>query len=186
MITYNLTPWADAPESVGIMEFVENTFKIPWTQVANTPRKEAFLSLMPASYTYDSRLGPKTYQSTPMTEGIRKLMEWLNYEYKTDYNVCFCNYYQDEKDFLGWHADDSPGMNLNHPIAVVSFGAERYIYWKELHQKGKLPDYQKVLLESGSLFIMPAHFQRFFLHKIPKHDRPCGPRVSLTFRNFQP
>jgi len=35
------------------------------------------------------------------------------------------------------------------------------------------------------LFIMPPGYQDNFYHKIPKHDRPCGWRISLTFRSFK-
>jgi hypothetical protein len=32
---------------------------------------------------------------------------------------------------------------------------------------------------------MPAGFQIDNLHKIPKNDKPCGGRISLTFRKFK-
>ena len=76
-------------------------------------------------------------------------------------------------------------MDQTHPIAVVSFGAERDIWVKEFNTKGNIPDDDKYLLENGSLFIMPAGFQQKYLHRIPKHNRPCGPRISLTFRKHK-
>jgi alkylated DNA repair dioxygenase AlkB len=50
--------------------------------------------------------------------------------------------------------------------------------------KGDIPDEDKFLLENGSLFIMPAGYQKDHVHKIPKHDRVCGGRISLTFRKY--
>ena len=75
-------------------------------------------------------------------------------------------------------------MDLDHPIAVVSLGAEREIWWKDKHFKGTIPQENRQLLKNGSLFIMPAGFQNDHLHKIPRCDRPCGIRISLTFRYF--
>lgn len=49
---------------------------------------------------------------------------------------------------------------------------------------GKQPMDQLVKLEDGSLFIMPPGYQEKYLHRIPKHDRPCSWRISLTFRSF--
>ena len=49
---------------------------------------------------------------------------------------------------------------------------------------GKQPQEQRVKLEEGSLFIMPPGYQDTHLHRIPKHDRPCKWRISLTFRSF--
>lgn len=36
-----------------------------------------------------------------------------------------------------------------------------------------------------SCFIMPAGFQDNHVHRIPKHNRPCGARISLTFRKYK-
>jgi alkylated DNA repair dioxygenase AlkB len=54
----------------------------------------------------------------------------------------------------------------------------------KIRPKGKVSDNQKVLLNRGSLFIMPKGFQDTHFHRIPKHDRPCDWRISLTFRKF--
>lgn len=59
------------------------------------------------------------------------------------------------------------------------------LYWKEKGYKGVIPNNQKQLLEYGSLFVMPTGMQKTHLHKIPKHDRECGIRISLTFRNYE-
>ena len=50
---------------------------------------------------------------------------------------------------------------------------------------GKQPEDQRVTLGPGSLFLMPVGYQDTHLHRIPKHDRPCGVRISLTFRSFK-
>jgi alkylated DNA repair dioxygenase AlkB len=94
------------------------------------------------------------------------------------------NYYENEKNALGWHKDDSHPIDHSQPIAVVSFGAERQIWVKHESYKGEIPDNDRYTLGNGSLFIMPAGYQTEYMHKIPKHDRPCGARVSLTFRRY--
>ena len=48
----------------------------------------------------------------------------------------------------------------------------------------KQPEEQRIKLQDGSLFLMPVGYQDTHLHRIPKHDRPCGWRISLTFRSF--
>jgi len=50
--------------------------------------------------------------------------------------------------------------------------------------KGIVPPEQRILLEQGSVFLMPPGYQDTHFHRIPKHSRPCGPRISLTFRSF--
>ena len=104
--------------------------------------------------------------------------------YNSEYDVCFLNRYDNQRNHLGWHSDDSPEMDMNHPIAVVSIGAIREIWIKPREFKGEIPLSNRYPLASGSLFIMPAGFQESNLHKIPKHDRKCGGRISLTFRKY--
>ena len=56
--------------------------------------------------------------------------------------------------------------------------------WRPGPPNARQPDDQRIKLEEGSLFIMPPGYQSTHLHRIPKHDRPCGWRISLTFRSF--
>jgi alkylated DNA repair dioxygenase AlkB len=155
--------------------------EVPWLQETEA-RKECFMATTPMEYTYGSGPGVRTYKSIPMEGMVKAICITLNLDTNAFYDLCFLNRYDDQKNQLGWHADDSPEMDPNHPIAVVSFGAAREIWWKEQDFKGEIPKGNRQLLENGSLFIMPAGFQQRYFHKIPKHDRPCGPRISLTYR----
>lgn len=152
---------------------------ITWLE-AKQARKEYFMSDTPRSYLYGKM--DFRYDSQPFTPEVRALMDRLNRE--NDYNVCFLNLYLEAQNALGWHSDDSDEMSHDHPIAVVSIGSERHIWHKRRDFKGEVPEENKQLLKHGSLFVMPAGFQRENLHKIPKHDRPCGARISLTFRRY--
>ena len=146
-------------------------------------RKEYFMSDVPREYSYGNRnKDDVVYKSQEFTEQVSRVLRILNVV--KNYNVCFLNRYENEKQHLGWHADDFPGMDSEHPIVVVSLGAEREIYWKEQGFKGEVPDSNKQLLEHGSIWTMPGGFQEKYFHKIPKHDKPCGIRISLTFRSF--
>jgi alkylated DNA repair dioxygenase AlkB len=108
----------------------------------------------------------------------------INAEHGYDLDICFLNLYLDQHKALGWHSDDSHTIDQTQPIAVVSFGAEREIWVKPKGYKGNIMDDWKQPLANGSLFIMPEGFQDDYLHKIPKNDRECGARVSLTFRKY--
>jgi len=95
---------------------------------------------------------------------------------------CFVNGYENEKQHLGWHADDSPEMDDDRAIAVVSYGAERFINFRPRGHKGVAP--HSVLMPSGSLLLMKAGMQDEWDHKIPKHSAECGFRLSLTYRGI--
>lgn len=172
---------------------------------------------VPVTYSYGRDDGI-TYTSKPWTPHVVLLLQSLVVLPEmggATFNACFLNKYDDQHQHLGWHADDFEGMDPAAPIAVMSFGAEREIWWKdkrgfpcvrcggtgkeklcvacsECHgylwtkgpYGGKQPEDHRQLLQRGSLFIMPPGFQDEMLHRIPKHDRPCGWRISLTFRKF--
>lgn len=153
-----------------------------WERFTPT-RQEQFWSDEELSYTYGSGRGVRTYTSLPMPPVIREIMAELNREGK-QYNVCLGNRYDDERQHLGWHADDFKGQDPNHPIAVVTFGAVREIWWRLKGFRGLVPPEQRQALASGSLFEMPAGFQETHEHKIPKHSQPCDTRISLTYRRI--
>lgn len=158
---------------------------LDWLEVTEA-RKEYFMSEEPRSYDYGKEPWRRTYHSKPFTARVQLLMNDLNYGAGLDYNVCFLNRYDTQVHQLGWHADDSPEMDGSHPIAVVSFGAERDIWWRPKGFTGVIPAEWRQRLASGSCFIMPAGFQDTHQHRIPKCDRPCGTRISLTFRRYKP
>lgn len=164
----------------------DNLFaEIPWVSRTEA-RDECFQSEQPMDYTYGSGRGVRTYTSIPWTPSVRQVLDALNAEPPGLFNVCFLNLYNDKKQHLGWHADDSPSMDHEHPIAVVSFGEAREIWWRRKGSKGVVPDDQRQLLGHGSVFLMPAGMQRDWEHRIPKHDREAEPRVSMTFRHWVP
>jgi len=159
---------------------------LDWLQVTET-RKEYFMSDVSREYTYGSGDGIRTYKSKPYHPCVSYMQNYHLNEIipKCEFNVCFLNRYENEQNHLGWHSDNSPELDQTNPIAVVSLGTEREIWWKRKDVKGQIPESQKILLEHGSLFIMWAGFQDHFVHKIPKCDRKCGPRISLTFRKWR-
>ena len=99
------------------------------------------------------------------------------------FEVCFLNGYEDQKDHLGWHADDSPEMDDARPIGIISLGAEREIWFCPQDDKAAVT---RIKLEHGSLCLMLPGMQDTHFHRIPKAGFVCGERISLTFRGFTP
>jgi alkylated DNA repair dioxygenase AlkB len=163
---------------------MEELLQLKW-RTDRDAREEYFMSDKPRTYSYGNRrLGEATYESEPFNAMVATLLDYVNYSLASEFNVCFLNKYNDQHNHLGWHADDFPGMREDQPIAVISLGAEREIWVKPKDQKGPVPQEQRFLLNNGSVFVMPPGFQKTHLHKIPKCDRPCDIRISLTFRSF--
>jgi len=154
---------------------------IEWER-RDAPRRECWMTDTNTEYTYGSGNGERTY--IPKTWHIvakniqTELTSLLGYTLEG----CFINGYEDERQHLGWHADDSPEMDDDRAIAVVSYGADRFINFRPRGHKGPAP--HSVLMPSGSLLLMKPGMQDEWDHKIPKHFAKCGFRISLTYRGI--
>ncbi len=101
------------------------------------------------------------------------------------YQGVLLNLYRDGQDGVGFHADNEASILVDSPIASISLGAEREFV---LNYRGKTqpkPRQVRLTLKHGSCVIMGGTIQRHWLHSIPKTVQPIGPRVNLTFRQYQ-
>lgn len=158
-----------------------------WEKRSDAPRKECWMNDFDRPYTYGRGAGVRTYEARPWHYLVLYLREKLKKAGYGYFEGCFANGYTGERDHLGWHADDDPGIDHSKPIVVVSFGAAREIQVRE--KSGRLPypgETRSFMLEPGSIFVMPAGSQFTHQHRIPKVGHKVGPRLSLTFRGLKP
>lgn len=172
---------------------------LPWENREGAPRRECWFNPYGREYTYGSGEHARTYQAHPLDDreyfsyAIAGVMATLNHQTGASYDCCFVNGYAHGRQHLGWHSDDSPEMDQAHPIATVSLGAEREIWFREkphavLNRSESLNNESltKITLEAGSACIMPAGMQQTHQHRIPKSPLgdACGARISLTYRRL--
>lgn len=156
---------------------------LDWERRDDAPRCEYYCNDFDEPYLYGRGRGRRTYNVRPYTPEILKIRALLEDYAGCKFEVCFLNRYLNQRDHLGWHADDSPEMDDDRPIASISLGVKREI-WFRSKDGGKDAAIEKVLLENGSLCLMKAGMQKDFLHRIPKAGFLCGERISLTFRGY--
>lgn len=170
---------------------------LPWENREGAPRRECWFNPYGLPYTYGSGEYARTYQAHGFDGAagmsIQSMIELLNHRYGASFDCCFVNGYAHGRQHLGWHADDSPEMAHEHPIAVVSLGAEREIWLRKTVPPTPsaeplapgVGDVYRMPLAHGSLLLMHAGMQREWQHRIPKSPvTDCGPRISLTFRKL--
>lgn len=208
-ITY-LPGFMDATTANAYFETLKS--ELSWIRHDKTPRSEYYVNDYLKPYTYGTPPYDRTYQAQPITLAISALRAMAEKAAGCSFEVGFLNLYHDQSDHLGWHADDSPEMDSNRPIAIVSLGVEREIWFRKNPGDGKCtacngsgyydgagghycgccggsgksqaPLVQKVSLGNGSLCIMNAGMQETHQHRIPKAGFMCGERISLTFRGY--
>lgn len=171
--------------------------RIPWERRGDSPRFECWLARDHRPYTYGKGRGVRTYLSNAYQAGdIGRVWEFVEQILGQKFEGCFINGYQDGSDHLGWHSDDGPDIDPNRPIAVITFGAEREIWLRDIPVKFQtdkglidLPSttFDKIRLQHGSIFLMNGGCQQTHQHRIPKADfTPCGRRISFTLRGLLP
>lgn len=190
--------------------------EVTWVRRDEAPRQEAFYCKYPATYFYGTAEYGRSYDADTNIPPMLKTL-WDSLELSgTAYEACFLNKYEHANEHLGWHADRAKvgvteGIDHTRPIAVISFGEERELWFREnpsphcmacagsgyydhngsprcgaCNGTGKAPptEIEKLLLETGSLALMLPGMQHTHQHRIPKAGREVKTRVSLTFRGL--
>ena len=157
--------------------------EIAWLSV-QARRKEAFMAKEHTEYKYiDGVPTAPIYISTPYHSVVESIQTRINQEFSCNMDLCFLNYYADQHQALGWHSDNSPVINQEEPIVVISLGEVRELWVRNIGYQGEVLPQNRFKLDNGSVFIMPPGFQNAYQHKIPKSGREMGGRISLTFRS---
>lgn len=156
--------------------------ELDWERRPDAPRREYWTCGEPGkqSYTYGRGKGVRTYYPRPEHEmtkyGRGRLFETTS----TFFHGCFLNGYEDERDSLGWHSDDDPGIDHTKGIAVITLGSGRAIQFMPIG--GDKSSVEELFLEPGSMLLMHPGMQQTHLHRIPKVGRKTGARISMTYR----
>jgi alkylated DNA repair dioxygenase AlkB len=173
----------DAPESLEL--FSALTSSLQWQadelwmfgQKIVTRRKVAWIGDAGCSYTYSGvEKHPQAW--TPELLLIKNKLEAFS---QASFNSCLLNLYHDGSDGMGWHSDDEKELDSQSPIASLSLGSTRKFAFR--HKKDKTTT--SLFLESGSLLMMLAPTQEFWLHSLLKTKTIAAPRINLTFRTIR-
>jgi alkylated DNA repair dioxygenase AlkB len=115
---------------------------------------------------------------------------------REDFNHCLIQYYRDDKDFIGEHADKTLDIVHNSLIVNFSLGCTRTLMLRpKRNDRNDHHDIQRVRLVHNSLFILGPESNKHFVHGIKANNRIDSmkqpdellynkQRISLTFRTI--
>ena len=126
------------------------------------------------------RSSGKTHQPLPWTDTLTALRQRMEALAGARFNSVLLNYYRDQRDSMGLHADDEPELGTQPVIASISLGEERTLYFR--HKRQREMQGLDVPLPDGSVLLMRGDTQANWKHGLRKLSRHCEPRVNLTFR----
>jgi alkylated DNA repair dioxygenase AlkB len=120
------------------------------------------------------------YPEAPMPDILQPLIAKLADLLDITFNNCLLNYYETGNNSMGFHSDDTTGLEPGTGVAIVSLGSPRDISYRSKAN----PDNERAFtLEPGSLLYMDAVIQDRWTHAI-KRQPEAGSRISLTWRAF--
>jgi len=153
------------------------------------PRLVAWYGDPGCTYRYSGLL----HQPRPWTAALAELRRLLGERLGLDFNSLLLNRYRDGSDRMGWHADDEPELEPNHPIASLSLGASRTLRFRPRPQPrsrsqerpATAADSFGLELADGDLLLMDAPTQDHWQHGLPARLRLRQERLNLTFRRIR-
>jgi alkylated DNA repair dioxygenase AlkB len=109
---------------------------------------------------------------------VLRYLAWvLSAHYGQHYTRLWMNWYRDNNDGTGWHAD-RPADKLDQAvIPVLSLGASRRFLIRPVSGGPS----KKVTVHGGDLVVMGGRCQKDYQHSVPKQKTVAGARLSLNF-----
>ena len=114
----------------------------------------------------------------PWTPELLLIKGYIEQRTGHTFNSVLGNYYRNESDSMGWHADNEKELGKTPCIASISLGEERLFKIRGKNSADKF----EIMLANGSLLIMSGNFQNEWQHSIPKAKTSKNPRINLTYR----
>ena len=107
---------------------------------------------------------------------LAELAGTLSERLEVPYDRIWMNWYRDNHDGTGWHADRPAHKAPTAVVPVLSLGAPRRFLVRKI---GGGPS-TAFVPDGGDLIIMQGRCQRDWQHCVPKQKAPAGPRMSLN------
>jgi alkylated DNA repair dioxygenase AlkB len=113
---------------------------------------------------------------------LHYLADVLSAQYQRPYARLWMNWYRDNNDGAGWHADRPQNKLDQAVIPVLSLGATRRFLIRPAAGGPSTP----IVTHGGDLVVMGGRCQKDYVHCVPKQKQPAGARLSLNFSTDLP
>jgi alkylated DNA repair dioxygenase AlkB len=120
--------------------------------------------------------------AAPVTADIEPFLSWAQSSIAPSLNGALVNFYDGSLGhYIGPHRDSNKNLDPAAPIVIVSTGEARILRFRRWRGDGRKWD---VLVEAGSVLVLPFQTNLVFTHEVPASKRLTGRRISMTFRAF--
>ena len=152
-------------------------------------RHIGFFSNQATEYNFSGR----KFSSSQLTVELQQMIDWVNQQFKTQFNGILINRYINGHHYISQHSDNEKELDPSGQVVSLTFGMtgrtlrisssadiQPEFISDQIHQiNDKTYDYKMKL---GCFLIMAGSFQEEFKHGIPMEKNNPQERISLTFR----
>lgn len=117
--------------------------------------------------------------TTAPVPALRALAERFSAVYGVPYDGTWVNFYRDQRDSTGWHADYITCKRDICTVPVLTLGHPRRFLIKPRAGGAST----RLVPQSGDLIVMRGRCQSDWLHAVPKQKPDAGPRISINFQS---
>ena len=136
------------------------------------------------AYGHDYEYTGAVNSAVPITAEIQPFLLWAQSTIAPTLNGVLVNFYDGALGhYIGAHRDSTKNLDPAAPIVMVSIGEARVFRLRRWRGDGRKWD---VLVEAGSVLVLPFETNLIFTHEVPASKRQSGRRISLTLRAFRP
>ena len=144
-------------------------------KICQQNRSIGFFSDTSVGYRYSGQIAT----SQPLSENLKKLLDYINKKFESDFNGILINKYLSGEETIGKHSDDERSLDPKTGVVCCSLGAVRKFRIRE-KESGKIV--LDVPTENNKIIQMRVNFQKEFTHEIPAEKKIKESRFSFTFR----
>lgn len=120
--------------------------------------------------------------AAPISADIQPFLSWAQSAIASALNGALVNWYDGARGhYIGAHRDSTKNLDAQAPIVIMSAGEARVFRLRRWRGDGRKWD---VLVEAGSVLVLPYQTNLVFTHEVPSSKRLTGRRISMTFRAF--
>jgi alkylated DNA repair dioxygenase AlkB len=145
-------------------------------------RREILFNRSGKDYLFNKSRGVRPHTPQPEPAELTRLWGIVDDVMGHRFEVCFINDYYRNGAHIGWHQDNSPSIDWDRPVAVLSVGETAVVRFRRIDNPEMVFSFE---CESGTICSMGSGVNDTYQHQVPGVAVKGHGRMSLVFRGVK-
>jgi alkylated DNA repair dioxygenase AlkB len=175
----NLTFWKIPVDAAAFIAAVRREC---WFEEHDPNRREILFNRSGKDYLFNRGRGIRPHTPQPEPDALKEVWSLVESTLAHRFEVCFINDYYRAGAHIGWHQDNSPSIDWNRPVAVLSVGETTSVRFRKIDNPGEIWSFK---CDNGTICAMESGVNDKYEHEVPGVDVRGLGRMSLVFRGVK-